>query len=491
MPYRLSAFAIGAALSFSCATGAQAAVTISTAATSNMNCVSGVCTPTAKDAVLNVNDLTTMLATGNVQVNTGSGKLAAHVRDIRISDGFSWASTNSLTLSAFESVTFDKAVSVAGSAPVSLVTNNGGTGGTLSFGPKGSLSFLSPSNSLTIDGQTYTLANSVGSLAADIAGNPSGFYALSASYDAGPDGIYGASPIPTTFTGTFNGLGNSISHLSISGSASDMDIALFAYVDTTGVINSLRVTSANIRVKKNSDAAVVAAISYGTVFNTFSSGKVRGATGNTGLNSLFAGLVGGNAGTILDDASSAIVTAEGQGTSAFAEAGGLVGYSAGTVAESYATGTATVAGTGNAATAGGLIGNDNGLVENCYAEGAATIGNSGEVGGLAGENDLTIETSYSTGAATGGPRTDVGGSLGYDGSQVDGGSVSDIYWDTTTSGITNLSQGAGNIANDPGITGETSAQLQAGLPAGFDPTIWAESPSINNGFPYLINNPPQ
>jgi hypothetical protein len=161
------------------------------------------------------------------------------------------------------------------------------------------------------------------------------------------------------------------------------------------------------------------------------------------------------------------------------------------VAESYATGTATVAGTGNAATAGGLIGNDNGLVENCYAEGAATIGNSGEVGGLAGENDLTIETSYSTGAATGGPRTDVGGSLGYDGSQVDGGSVSDIYWDTTTSGITNLSQGAGNIANDPGITGETSAQLQAGLPAGFDPTIWAENPSINNGLPYLIANPPQ
>jgi hypothetical protein len=42
-----------------------------------------------------------------------------------------------------------------------------------------------------------------------------------------------------------------------------------------------------------------------------------------------------------------------------------------------------------------------------------------------------------------------------------------------------------------GITGETTAQLQAGLPAGFDPTIWAESPSINNGLPYLINNPPQ
>jgi hypothetical protein len=83
----------------------------------------------------------------------------------------------------------------------------------------------------------------------------------------------------------------------------------------------------------------------------------------------------------------------------------------------------------------------------------------------------------------------VGGSLGLD---VTGGAdLSDLYWDTTTSGITNLSQGAGNIANDPGITGETTAQLQATLPAGFDPTIWAENPSINGGLPYLIANPPQ
>ena len=41
------------------------------------------------------------------------------------------------------------------------------------------------------------------------------------------------------------------------------------------------------------------------------------------------------------------------------------------------------------------------------------------------------------------------------------------------------------------ITGETTAQLQAALPSGFDPTIWAESPSINGGLPYLIANPPQ
>ena len=39
------------------------------------------------------------------------------------------------------------------------------------------------------------------------------------------------------------------------------------------------------------------------------------------------------------------------------------------------------------------------------------------------------------------------------------------------------------LANNPGITGLTTAQLQSGLPAGFNPSIWAESASINGGLP--------
>jgi len=46
------------------------------------------------------------------------------------------------------------------------------------------------------------------------------------------------------------------------------------------------------------------------------------------------------------------------------------------------------------------------------------------------------------------------------------------------------------MADDPGITGLTDAQLKSGLPTGFDPSVWAQSPSINNGYPYLIANPP-
>jgi hypothetical protein len=32
--------------------------------------------------------------------------------------------------------------------------------------------------------------------------------------------------------------------------------------------------------------------------------------------------------------------------------------------------------------------------------------------------------------------------------------------------------------------------LQSGLPAGFDPAIWAESANMNGGLPYLLANPP-
>ena len=111
---------------------------------------------------------------------------------------------------------------------------------------------------------------------------------------------------------------------------------------------------------------------------------------------------------------------------------------------------------------------------------------SNDAGGLVGDNGATISFSYSTGTVTG--AATIGGLIGDDEAQP--GSITDSYWDTDTSGIMNLGQGAGNIANDPGITGLTTAQFQSGLPAGFDPTVWAENANIDDGFPYLLANPP-
>jgi hypothetical protein len=87
-----------------------------------------------------------------------------------------------------------------------------------------------------------------------------------------------------------------------------------------------------------------------------------------------------------------------------------------------------------------------------------------------------------------GTGSSLGGLVGYDGSTA--GSINDTYWDTDTSGISNLSQGAGNISNDPGITGLTTSQFQSGLPTGFNSSIWGENGTINDGFPYLLALPP-
>jgi hypothetical protein len=108
------------------------------------------------------------------------------------------------------------------------------------------------------------------------------------------------------------------------------------------------------------------------------------------------------------------------------------------------------------------------------------------IGGLVGQSSGTIETSYATGAVTAAPLD--GGLIG---DFEDGGDPNtDAYWDTDKSGVTNLAQGTGNVANAPGITGLSTVQLQSGLPGGFSSAVWGENAGINGGLPYLIANPP-
>jgi len=95
--------------------------------------------------------------------------------------------------------------------------------------------------------------------------------------------------------------------------------------------------------------------------------------------------------------------------------------------------------------------------------------------------------SYSTGAVSGGSGSSIGGAIGFDQQSEE---ILYVDWDMTTSGIDNSSQGAGNIANDPEVSGLTTAQLQSGLPPEFKNFGWAENAKINSGLPYLISNPP-
>src|SRR3954470_22342012 len=114
---RLALFALGFAV---LAPACEASVTISTKATQNMSCAAGVCSPTAKQAVLNVIDLTNLLAAGDVKITTGAGAV-----NITVESPFSWTSTSRLTLDANYNVTFHAPVTVAGTGAVTITYNNG------------------------------------------------------------------------------------------------------------------------------------------------------------------------------------------------------------------------------------------------------------------------------------------------------------------------------------------------------------------------------
>ena len=448
---------------------AQADITISSAATQNMTCSGGVCTPTATNAVLNSGDLETLLASGNVAVTTtGSGVQA---NNIVVGDGVSWSSSSALTLDAYQSVSIDKGIAVQSQAGLSLITNDGGTGGTLAFGHKGSVSFANLSSGLTINGTAYTLVNTIQSLAAAIAANPAGAYALASNYDASQDGTYTTVPVPTPFTGTFEGLGNAVSNLSINDT-SDEGVGLFAEVDAGGTLRDVAVDRANV-FGAGDWVGMLVGTNAGLIENSSSSGTVAGQNGQGG------GLAGGSTGTIVNSRSAANV-------SGFDYAGGLVGVNtaSSTLMQSYATGNVS-----GANEVGGLVGeNDSSGITNCYSTGRATTTTSGQVGGFLGANAGDVADSYSIGRVKGGiMRRSRGGLTGYD---LVRGDINSSYWDVDKSGMKNRQWGAGNIKHDSGITGLTTQQLRTGLPGGFDPSIWSEDRTVNGGLPYLVANPP-
>ncbi|HEX4160609.1 MAG TPA: hypothetical protein VHY79_19235 [Rhizomicrobium sp.] len=452
---------------------ANADVVISSAQTWDVTCTGGLCAPTAADAVLNVNDLENLLASGNLEVTTTGGG-GVQAGNIDVDAAASWSVTNTLSLDAYNSIAFSKTVSVKGSGGLSLVTNDGGGGGTLSFGLKGNVAFANLSSVLTINGMAYTLENSISALASAISANPGGNYALAADYDAAGDGTYNNTPIRTTVTGTVEGLGNTISKLSVKivkGNNPLKQYGLFGELGRGGTIASLKMTGYKIDVPVHQGmfhvyygAGGMVGLNAGLLFDDHASGVLHTKSGG-------GGLVGQNAGTIANSSSDARVSGPTGG-------GGLVFDNYGEITESYATG--AVSG-GDNSIVGGLVAFDDGGVSNSYAAGEALGGSNSEVGGLDGSENAA-SSAYSAGHVKAAAGSRVGGFAG-EGSN----NTANCYWDTTTSGT---DQGTGNDENT-GITGLTDKQFKAGLPSGFDPTIWAESAKINNGLPYLIGNPPK
>ena len=189
-------------LIFLCSVGAaSAAVVVSSNPTKNMSCSAGVCTPTAAKANLNITDLANMLASSDLTVAANSAGAT-----IQFAAPLSWTSSHWLTLDSARDITIHQPIAVAGVAGVTLITNDGGTGGELEFEAPGRVEFWDTSSSLVINGNAYTLVKSLRALARVAAKNPAGFYALAENHDAAKEGTYAAPPVPGSFDGVFEGL---------------------------------------------------------------------------------------------------------------------------------------------------------------------------------------------------------------------------------------------------------------------------------------------
>ena len=507
----------------------------------SVNNTGGSFTANTNDSIINVATLQNQLAGANVGITTGVG--GAQAGDITMASPLTWASGTTLTLNAYHSIAVNAPVTITGAGGLDLTTNNGGSGGTLSFA--GGLQYTGTPNSgqrLTINGTAYTLLYSMSDLQGiNTSAGLSGNYALAQSLDASrttgfvPIGVgAGGSPfVAGGFAGTFTGLGNTISGLTINA---PLRAGLFGY--STGTISDIGLVggavtgtiTAGALVADQEGGSISRSYATGTVTAPYSpsGGQVGGLVGYLNGGSVTAsyttgavtggGNVGGLVGYAGNTLSSSIsgsyatgaVTAVAPGTIT-ANVGGLVGYLWGSITSSYATG--AVSGDDYV---GGLVGNlYSGSISGSHATGS--VSGWSYVGGLAGtagpvndpHNGGSIDTSYATGAVSG--NNDLGGLVGYQNASISTsfatGAVNgqNQAGSDTIGGLVGLSErdisnsyATGPVSGYDLVGGLVGEQLCAGCAitasyatgpvySGGDPSTWGSlvatpNPSVSNSY---------
>ena len=369
---------------------------------------------------------------------SGSGTQTSGNGDIIIASALSWGTSAKLTLDAYNAIFIDAPISVTGGGGVVLnaaydtTTVSGLSLLKLNFARGDSIDYGAIDNggTLSINGTGYTLLYSMSDVQ-NINAGLNANYALATSLDA--SGVTGWVPIGT------DGAGH----------------ALNSYYGFRGIFDGLGNTISNLTVNTGSyDYAGLFGETYGTLRNI---GLIGGSV--TGNGFFVGGLAGVNGGVIVN----AYATGAVIGGTYYA--GGLAGLDSGTVVASYATGAVS-----GGILVGGLIGAvsvgvPTVTIVDAYATGA--VNGTSYVGGLVGSNSggSTVRNSYAIGAvqSTGtSSLITVGGLIGYNSSSCP---VSNSYWDIETSG---QSAGIGTDYSYQTVTGQTTAQLQGTLPSGFE-----------------------
>ncbi|WP_325985658.1 GLUG motif-containing protein [Pseudomonas protegens] len=385
---------------------------------------------TAKSNTAHADTLSRNLATTHIELASGKG-------DVAVENGLFWFSGNQLTLSSAKDIRLDDSLFAGGAnARVELnaqgdiklnrqLTLSGSNsslglnhGGNFALGQNGGVTLSGNGARFDANGEAYSVIQNTTQLQAidqDLAGR----YVLGNSIDSSArlTSIGGQQ----TFSGVFEGLGNTLSGLTINSNGTDGGL----FASSSGSIGNLKLASMTINgaTSTTGSSAVGGLVgrNSGKIANVSASKLRVNAKGRQ--DNLVGGLVGSNAGGSIDASSVAGVVLGNSFTSA---AGGLVGEnrqvagSGGTVTNSSADVRLTASIASNAeGGVGGLVGvNHQGLIAASSSSGAVSSGDSysykgTNLGGLVGYNQGgRIEGSQSSTAVSGNGASHAGGLVG-------------------------------------------------------------------------------
>ncbi len=311
-------------------------------------------------------------------------------------------------------------------------------------------------------------------------------------YDDGEGWVPVCRSDSSVFTGTFDGNGNIVSNLYINRNSSYK--GLFGIIGEGGTVKNLAIEDANMSGQY--DLGTLVGENRGTIDYCYATGNV---TGGSYVHA--GGLVGQNTHTGIIKNSYAVVnvTTEGKNT------GGLVGSNDGLIEKCFATG--NVAGSGDWSHAGGLVGlhwnqvGGTAIIRNCYATGNVTTvletDQHAYTGSLVGYTRDIVEKSYGKGLVTN--TVDPGDTWGLIGGEVIG-PVTDCYHDSETTGWSDTHTGSQPRTTNQMKLDDTSVDTYlnwdfVGEDVNGTEYVWnidkdSSDGLINDGYPYLENNPP-
>ena len=385
--------------------------------------------------LLNSNSITIQTATGTNSATNLFGTAESN-GDIHVNDAVSWSADLTLTLDAYRNININQSITATGAEGKLVLKYGQGTGNgviddvTAAYNVNSPVNLKAGNNFSTQQGSTgavkdYTVITSLGvqgsTTKTDLQGISGGLtanYALGGNIDASvtstwnagagftpiglktttyDDPVYGpyTSTETTPFTGIFDGLGHSISNLSITQS-SVMNVGLIGQTGSSAVIRNLGIQGGSIVGLQQVGPLV--GTNYGKVSNVYATADVSGSS----------------------------------------YLGGLVGLNFGSISKSYAAGNVSGNGSFVAGFAGGVF--SNGSVDNSYATGNVSSNGSYTAGFVGYLNDGSVSNSYAAGLITS-TNTNASGLVG-----LNTGVVTNSFWNITTSGEASSTGGAGLTA---------------------------------------------